>query len=261
MRALASAKERKDNFTGGTAALPLRSGTAVRLDEAYTDYKALLRTKSQAETNQAVQSAQNDQAKATAKTWVSHYLQVLNLGVQRGIYDASHRLLYSLDVSSNALPELTKEDDILTWCRNIKTGEEDRVSRGGAPMSNPTADEVEVHHQVFRTTNGQMSNFKLDLENAQREVNDVRARVDKVIKKVWDELAAYYDEDDNATMREKCREWGVVFVGVVSNELVIEALDTDTGLPIPHFLLTVAETGDEHSVDTGAEGEFAICIG
>jgi len=63
--------------------------------------------------------------------FISHFLQVFNLAVARGLFPASARAFYRLDVKSAQVPSVTSHADRLTWAGNIIDGEADRAADEG----------------------------------------------------------------------------------------------------------------------------------
>ncbi|MCL5027702.1 MAG: hypothetical protein M1480_01645 [Bacteroidetes bacterium] len=151
-------------------------------------------------------------AEGKCKTYVSHFYQVFNLGVDRDEHKASERAFYKLDVSQETVPLLNNADDIRRNAENIITGEAERVNAGGAPMSNPSKDQVEAAYNDFAAKLKDQTDKKSTYSKEQKDVDDIRAQADELIKDVWDEVEFYYRKLSSAAMRREARIYGVVYV-------------------------------------------------
>ena len=54
-----------------------------------------------------------------ARMYISHFIQVLNLAVIRGEIKKEQKALYKLDQQNHILPDLSTEEDLLIWGKNI----------------------------------------------------------------------------------------------------------------------------------------------
>ena len=84
-----------------------------------------------------------------ARMYISHFIQVLNLAVIRGEIKKEQKLLYGLDPHENIVPDLSTEDNLLMWGKNIIEGEQKRMANGGFPIYNPAINKVKVHYDIF----------------------------------------------------------------------------------------------------------------
>jgi hypothetical protein len=62
-----------------------------------------------------------------ARQLISHFTQTLNMAIDRHKFPASARAFYQLDGSQARVPQLTSEEDIMTWGDRLKEGEPARV--------------------------------------------------------------------------------------------------------------------------------------
>jgi small-conductance mechanosensitive channel len=85
-----------------------------------------------------------------ARMYISHFIQVLNLSVIRGEIKRQQKELYKLDPKSNSLPDLTTEEGLLEWGKNIIDGEQQRTAAGGFAIYNPAINKVKVHYEIFK---------------------------------------------------------------------------------------------------------------
>ena len=163
-------------------------------------------------------SAQSDATTARdfalirCRKYVSHYFQVLNLGIDRDEHKASERVFYGLDISQESVPPLVSIDDVRLQAENIIKGEVERVNAGGTPMSNPSKDQVEAAYNDLTAKMKDQSNKKLTLSKEQRDVDDIRGQAEELIKDIWDEVEFHFRKLPAAAMRREARAYGVVYV-------------------------------------------------
>lgn len=234
---------------------PLTANTTLRLTAILADYN----TKTQAIVNARLAyssgTPQKDGAGNTLRTFISHFIQVFNLGVARGKYPAAHRSAYELPIDSAALPELTSDSDLLLWANRIVTGDATRLANGGLPMTNPDAAEVDAAKGIFNALFTNQSNLKDALDNAQEALDGILDEADKVIRKVWDELETHYNEETDESRRENMREWGVVYV-TTGNEKTMSGTITYNGNPGAG--LYVRFKSGKKSAQANATGNYSI---
>ena len=143
---------------------------------------------------------------------VSHFLQVFNFGVARGIYKVSERAYFQLDINQENLPDLKTEEGLRSFAENIITGDPKRVAAGGVEMANPSAAEVEAAYNDYVAKLTDQSTKKDTYEKEQKDVDNMRAQIDELIRDIWDEIEFKFRKDEPPALRRKAREYGVVYV-------------------------------------------------
>jgi len=252
--ALTAGKNRKD--TVAPADMAITPATILRLDTIQPNFKAKMLARGVALSAQSGSTSGVDLAKAASKMFTSHFIQVFNLGVTRSVYPKADRAYYQLDVNSEAVPSMGTEQEILLWGERIKPGDLARVAAGGAAMSNPTQLEVNTKVLDFKTKNTDQSNKKTAYDHAQENVEALHEEADKVIKKVWDEVETFYNEETPASKRRKSREWGVVYVSDIKLTFNFVLKDSVSNNPIAAVQCLLTETNN--SVLTDALGKATM---
>jgi hypothetical protein len=144
---------------------------------------------------------------------VSHFFQVFNLAVGRGVIPREARAHYQLDISSAALPDLITQADVLLWAGRIATGEAARVATAGAvPMAMPSADEVATAATAYDTSARTQTEKKDAYDDEQGEVAALRPDADKLIRDIWDYVEFAHRAEPGPGKRRKAREWGVTYL-------------------------------------------------
>ncbi|MCQ2342852.1 MAG: hypothetical protein MJZ75_05110 [Paludibacteraceae bacterium] len=146
-----------------------------------------------------------------ARMYISHFIQVLNLSVIRGEIKRSQKELYKLDPDTNILPDLSSEEDLLVWGKNIIEGEEARVGAGGYPIYNPAIAKVKVHYDIFKE---HQFNQQIHQQSNTRVVEDLlpmREKADALILDLWNQIEAYYKKELPYARLRKCQNYGVIY--------------------------------------------------
>ena len=146
----------------------------------------------QAEANRQYQSHLK-----TARLYISHFIQVLNLAVLRNEVRKEHKLFYGLDPEDFAVPELTGEKHILVWGERLIEGERERVSHGGAPIYNPTIAKVTVHYDIFKEAYREQQNYKLNTTRSQSGLDALRGG--------GPDYLGFVESGGNVLRRSSCR--------------------------------------------------------
>lgn len=249
-KALSTAKAKDASMPSGDKFLT--TPTRTRLVAIEGTYKTALLNRGVALAAQTVGTAANDIAKDNLRKFASHFIQVFNLGIARGVYTKQQRSYFQIDVNSEALPPLSTESDLLLWAGRIVDGDAARVTAGGAAMSNPTAAQVATALTAFNTSNNAQGNLKSTYDHAQETVAALNTEADAVIKKVWDEVETFYNEEPTPSLRRHAREFGVIYISEIINTFNIIVYDSATGTPLSGATVEVVETGNTKT--TGNDG-------
>ena len=185
----------------------------------------------------------------------SHYLQVFNFGVERGVYPKAARAFFGLDTETGVLPDLITDADAEQVGKNIATGEADLLSATLPAMINPSAAEVATALTNFRTQLTKHSNGSQDLDAAQEAAEALVPEADKVIKKIYDEAEAHYNEEEPESQRADCRWWGVQYKSIgAETALTVQVNHASDHTPYPGLEVRLTEAAGKRLV-TNASGE------
>lgn len=148
----------------------------------------------------------------TARLYLSHFIQVLNLSVIRGEIRASHKEYYGLDTKNHILPDLSAETSIVEWGEKVIEGERKRMSLGGIPIYNPTIAKVKVHYDIFKDSYDQQKNHQMLTNRSLERLSSLRAEADRLILDVWNQVEKRYENlTPNEVRLQRCREYGLVY--------------------------------------------------
>ena len=147
----------------------------------------------------------------TARLYISHFIQVLNLAVVRNEVRKEHKLFYGLDPDDFTVPDLTNEKHILVWGERLIEGERERLSHGGAPIYNPTIAKVAVHYDIFKDAYREQQNYKLNTTRSQSGLDALREEADHIILDLWNQVESYYGSLPPAERLSRCQAYGIVY--------------------------------------------------
>ena len=147
----------------------------------------------------------------TARLYVSHFVQVLNMCVQRGEINAKNKELYGLEPDDFTVPELKTDAQLVEWGEKIIKGEKERLKKGGLPIYNPTIAKVSVHFEIYKEHYEQRKKLQDATAKSRGNMVTLREKADGIIQNIWNLIESYYAELPDIERYDKCRKMGVVY--------------------------------------------------
>lgn len=146
-----------------------------------------------------------------ARMYISHFIQVLNLAVIRGEIKRQQKELYKLNPKSNSLPDLTTEEGLLEWGKNIIDGEQQRTAAGGFAIYNPAINKVKVHYEMFKEEYTSHLLHKKTHNRVYEDTENLRKKADEIILSIWDQVEAFYKDELPYAKLRKCQAYGMIY--------------------------------------------------
>ena len=146
-----------------------------------------------------------------ARLYLSHFIQVLYMCVQRSEIRADQLLLYGLDASHLLIPDMSTYELLLEWSKKIIEGEESRILRGGVPIYNPTISKVKVIVSLFEESYRTHQICQKNMEDCFKEVVDLRSSVDRVICEIWNQVEDRHKHLPASERYARNCEYGVIY--------------------------------------------------
>jgi len=194
------------------AAILITPQTATALGTFLPQWQKEVSERSDALGLQTSSTALLDAAGAKLRTIVSHFIQVFQLGVVRGVFSPSGRASYGLSLNEETVPDLDAEPDLLLWADHVIQGEPRRIAAFAEPaMAMPSAADVQAALTAYNTQLALQTAAKDALESEQADVNLLRPEADRIILDVWDEVEFALRRLEPPTLRRRAREWGVFY--------------------------------------------------
>ena len=184
------------------------------INRAQPAYDRLLTATEQYRLSYAAQmrgTGKSDKLQRNAQMYVSHFLQVLLMAVERGEIKKSALKLYGLDEDTTTLPNMKNIGGLLKWGTMAVEGEKTRVKQGGRPIYNPTIGMVSTHLDIFRDCYEQQKRLQERTALAAENLKKVRPEVDNVLCELWKQIEQHYKDEPADERLEKCRKLGVVY--------------------------------------------------
>jgi hypothetical protein len=162
--------------------------------------------------NQIKKSKEYQQHLRRARMYISHFIQVMNMAIQRGEQPTNIRNYYGLKENETRLPSLNTEESVLSWGEKIIAGELERTKKGNSQITNPTIALVKVRYEQFKDSFHSQKTMQKSTSRYIQELAELRKTADEIITQVWDEVENTFQNLPEDLRREKCVEYGVVYV-------------------------------------------------
>lgn len=148
----------------------------------------------------------------TARLYISHFIQVLNMAVIRSEIREVHKKLYGLTTNDFTVPDLANEAAVAEWGRKVVEGERKRTSQGGIPIYNPTIAKVKVHYDIFMDSYDRQKGLQSLTIRSLESLAAMRAQADALILDIWNQVEArFQDVLPNEARLDKCRDYGLIY--------------------------------------------------
>ena len=152
-----------------------------------------------------------DKLQRNAMMYVSHFLQVLVMSVDRGEIKRSALRLYGLPEDNPSLPNIRTASGLLKYGTKAVEGEKERLKNGGRPIYNPTAGMVSTHLDIFRECYEGQEKLRARTNQALEILKTIRPETDAVLLELWNQIEDNFKEDPPDVRYAECRKYGVVY--------------------------------------------------
>lgn len=147
----------------------------------------------------------------TASLYLSHFMQVLKMCIERGEIKKSVLPLYSLPDDISVLPQVQSVSQILHWGDKVVAGEKARLKSGGRPIYNPTVGMVATHVDILREVYARHTALQQRTRNVEQELREARPAIDQLIERVWNQVEQHFMGDRVIDRVEECQKFGVKY--------------------------------------------------
>lgn len=162
--------------------------------------------------NQSKESHKHQTNIKTARIYLSHFIQVLNLSIIRSEIKKSSKVFYELPLDNYSVPDLTSETAIIEWGAKIIAGEKARLENGGIPIYNPTIAKVKVHYDIFVDSHKMQKNLQMITARSLAALTSMRTEADELIVNIWDQVEECFNDVTPLESRlDRCRDYGVIY--------------------------------------------------
>ena len=167
-------------------------------------------------------SGKIDKLQRNAEMYISHFIQVLYLAMQRGEIKESNKKLYSLSEGDYSLPNIKTYDGILKSGINIIKGEKARIKNGGRPIYNPTISMVATHYDIFKEAYDKHKILQDKTNKSFEILKVIRPDVDRVLLDLWNQIEKHFEEEPLEIKLDECRKFGIVYYYRSTEKIKVE---------------------------------------
>ena len=184
------------------------------LNRAQPAYDRLLtaneqfRVSSQAQTRH---TAKLERLQRNATIYVSHFVQVLLMSVERGETKRQLLPLYGLEEDATTVPNIKTLDRLVEWGEKIVEGENARIKKGGRPIYNPSIGMVSTHLDIFREAYEQQRRLQQRTQKVVDDLQAIRPEVDEILLDLWNQIEKHFENEPPEVRFAECRKFGVVY--------------------------------------------------
>ncbi len=182
---------------------------------------------------QAPLSTQFGQIYARLTLFVSHFHQLLDMGITRGTFAAGARGYYGRDIGASSIPDLASQTAVMEAAEKVVTGEAARATAEGAahiPMALPSAAEVATLRTQFLALYHQQDQALFKTDREREELMALYPEAQTLAVDICETVEFFYRKDpDDSSRRQKCERWGVVYV----HEDPAPPVVVPTPIPVP----------------------------
>ncbi len=157
-------------------------------------------------------SAEYKAAFEKGRLYVSHFIQVLFMNIERGELKEEALTFYGLQDTDGKIPPLNNEQEILEWGKKVIDGEQKRMQRGGSPIYNPSIALVKVNVENFYEAAVFQQNLKRNTLRSYEKMQELRKTTNEFISKLWTEIEENVGNVTPKERRQRAQEYGVVYV-------------------------------------------------
>lgn len=146
-----------------------------------------------------------------ALMYISHFLQVLLMAVERGEIKRSKLSLYGLPADATALPAIKNVDELIDLGQKVIAGERARIKEGGRPIYNPSIGMVSTHYDIFKEAFDAQKALQNRTAKASEEMAALRPECDELLLELWNKIEEHYAALELEERVQACRKLGVVY--------------------------------------------------
>lgn len=180
-----------------------------------------------------IQSDKNKEYKVAlekARMYVSHFIQVLFMAIERNEIKSKTLEFYELEEFQGKVPKLNSEQDILEWGNKIIDGEQKRIQNGGSPIYSPSIALVKINVHDFNDAAIFQQNLKRNTARSFEKMQELRKTINGFISRLWTEIEENVVSDSPKHYRQLAQEYGIVYVFRRNEKKEIKTVGLQTDL-------------------------------
>lgn len=192
--------------------LAYTSRSYVRLQAFLPSFENIHQLQRQSMNNQVNSNKNYQEVVKKAKTYISHFLRVMNLAIQRGDLRKDTLEFFGFTNGTSSLPTLSSERDVISWGTRIIEGEAKRLRTGRTPVTNPTIAVVKVHFEQFTDAWQYQKTLHKRTSDYSAQIATLRKEADGLIVNIWNEVETTFSNLSEEQKRKEAEVYGLVYV-------------------------------------------------
>ena len=161
--------------------------------------------------NKFIDAKKMDGLQYRASMYLSHFIQVLLMSVERGEIKRKQLPLYGLNEDATSLPNIKSADGLLLWGPQIIAGEKERVKHGGKPIYNPSIGMVATHFDIYNEAYTAQRKLQERTNKDNQVMAKLRPTIDELILELWNVIEAHFANLPPKERYDQCRKFGVIY--------------------------------------------------
>ena len=210
LRALKKAIEMSKDIPPFRLAFSMK--TLVKIQAFLPLFENAISHQKQTLVNQTEKGKSNQDTARKARLYITHFMKVMNMAIARGELPAETRSFYGIAADDSSLPSLTTENELVAWGKRIIDGEEYRIRKGSAPVTNPTIAVVKVRYEKFLETRNHYRTINRRATDCVNRTSDMRREADELIASLWNEIEGSFAALPEEEKRASTEKYGIVYV-------------------------------------------------
>ncbi len=186
--------------------------TYVKLQAFLPNFKHNYQLQRQSYAKQIESNKEYQEVLKRAKTYINHFLRVMNMAVQRKDLRPDTPEFFDIKNGHTSLPALNTENDIIDWGNRIIEGESVRIRSGRTPITNPTMAVVKVHFENFLDAHHFQKTLLKKTSDYAEKINNLRKQADELIADIWNEVENTYSQMPEEDKRSHSEKYGLIYV-------------------------------------------------
>lgn len=186
--------------------------TFQRIQSFLPSYENALNASKSAYNSQVDRSTNYQNYYKKAKMYISHFIQVFSLAVQRGDIPKEQAAYFGFQDGEVKVPKLHSESDLIKWGEKLIHGEEQRRNKGLSAMTNPTIAVVKVRYEQFLEALKFQKTLQKNYHRALERVDELRKEADDIILAVWNEVEKSFEALEPDEKRKQAEKYGLIYI-------------------------------------------------
>jgi hypothetical protein len=191
--------------------LAFSSKTIIRLQKVLPQFEHNIHLYRQSLASQNKGSREYNEILKKSKTYLTHFIRVMNMAIFRGELPVETRTFYGLGKTESTVPSLNSENDLLSWGKKIIEGEELRIRKGGNPVTNPTIAVVKVRLENFNEALATHSILTRKINDYMEKNINLRKEADEIILQIWNEVEKTHSDLTEEKRKDQNESYGLVY--------------------------------------------------